>query len=243
MEKTEILKKLYKGMIVSCQALKDEPLYGSKIMAKMALAAKIGGAAGIRANYAKDIKAIKREVDLPVIGLIKKTYGNSSVYITPTIKEVKSVVNAGADIVAVDATSRVRPDGRTVFEFIKEIKKRFKALVLADISTYEEAIASIEAGADMVSTTLSGYTDYSPDIEDPDFDLIENLSSKLNIPLIAEGRISTPEQARKAIELGAFAVVVGSAITRPQLIARRFSDAMQGVETKEGLSLEASNLF
>lgn len=223
----DIVKQLKGGLIVSCQALEDEPLYGSEIMAKMAYAAKLGGAVGIRANYAQDIKAIKEVVDLPVIGLIKRKYDGCPVYITPTIREVKDVVEAGADIVAIDATKSLKPDGKTTAEFIRDIRKTFDIVILADVSTYEEGMEAEKAGADMVSTTLSGYTPYSPKLEGPDFELVKRLAKDLRIPLIAEGRYWTPEEVVKALDLGAHAVVVGTAITRPKDITARFVRAIK----------------
>lgn len=222
MDYTDILKTIHKGLIVSCQALHDEPLYGSHIMAKMAIAARDGGAVGIRANYADDIKAIKEVVDLPLIGLVKRDYPDSDAYITPTMKEVEEVVNAGADIVAIDATDVPKPYGKTTEELISDIRDKFDIIILADVSTYEEAVKAEEAGAHMVSTTLSGYTPHSPQLEGPDFDLIEKAARDLDIPVIGEGRIWVPEEAKQALDLGAYAVVVGSAITRPREITRRF---------------------
>lgn len=227
MDYENILKQIHKGLIVSCQALTDEPLYGSHIMAKMAIAAKKGGAVGIRANYADDIKAIKEVVDLPIIGLVKRDYPDSDAYITPTIKEVEEVVEAGADIVAVDATNIVKPGGVTTEKLIADIRRQFDIIILADISTLEEAIIAEKAGAHMISTTLSGYTPHSPQLEGPDFKLIEETVEKLNIPVLGEGRIWTPEEAKKALDLGAHAVVVGSAITRPMEITKRFVKGIQ----------------
>ncbi len=232
MIKNAILKKIHKGIIVSCQALEDEPLYGAEIMAKMAMAAKAGGAVGIRANYPQDIRAIRKAVGLPLIGLYKVQYPDSAVYITPTLKEVEEVVKAGADIVAIDCTKRLKPGNKTTGDFIKEIRDNFTTIILADISTYEEGMEALEAGADMISTTLSGYTPYSPQIEGPDFELVERLAKNAAVPVIAEGRIWTPEEAVKALELGAYAVVVGTAITRPQEITKRFAKAVSRLEEK-----------
>lgn len=229
MEHKEILNSIHKGLIVSCQALYDEPLYGSHIMAKMAIAARDGGAVGIRANYAEDIKAIKEVVDLPLIGLVKRDYDDSDAYITPTMKEVEEVVNAGAEIVAIDATDILKPGGVTSEQFIRDIREKFDIMILADISTYEEAVKAEEAGAHMVSTTLSGYTPHSPQLEGPDFDLIEKAAKGLKIPVIGEGRIWVPEEAKKALDLGAYAVVVGSAITRPREITKRFASKIQSI--------------
>lgn len=218
-----ILEKIKNGLIVSCQAMEDEPLYSSYIMAKMAKAAESGGAVAIRANGYYDIKAIKAEVNLPVIGLIKKKYPGYKPYITPTIDEVDKVIQAGADIVAIDATKLIKPGDITTAEFFNTIKRKYpEMLVMADISTYEEGVKAYKLGFDLVSTTLAGYTDYSRKSDQPDFELIQRLAEDIKIPLIAEGRIWTPEQAVKAIELGAYAVVVGTAITRPHEITKYF---------------------
>ncbi len=208
-------------MIVSCQALPDEPLYGSEIMARMAIAAQAGGAVGIRSNTPTDIAAIRAVVDLPIIGLYKIEVSGFDVYITPTVASAQAVTQAGADIIAIDATARPHPEGDTA-SFIRAVKQATNLPILADISTEEEGLAAEAAGADLVSTTMSGYTPYSPQQEEPDLDLVHRLAAKLSVPLIAEGRIATPEQARAALDAGAYSVIVGGAITRPQQITARF---------------------
>jgi len=223
----ELWERLRGQLIVSCQALSDEPLHGSHIMAAMAYAAAIGGAAGIRANSPADIAAIKAVVDLPIIGLYKADIEGFPVYITPTLSHAKAVVKAGADIVAVDATARPHPNGGDGAGFVALLKRELDVPILADISTFEEGVAAA-AGADAVSTTLSGYTPYSRQAETWDADLVRDLAATVNIPIIAEGRIWTPDEARQALDMGAFAVVVGSAITRPRLITERFLRAMRG---------------
>lgn len=229
MEKTELLEKIKGKLIVSCQALPGEPLYieNGTIMPLMAKAAEKAGAVAIRTNGITDVMEIKKEVNLPIIGLIKKQYAGFPQYITVTMKEIDELVAAGANIIALDCTLRERIDGKTVNEFIKDIKKKYTQIVLmADISTYEEGINAEEAGVDMVGTTLSGYTPYSKKIEGPDYELVEELTKKLRIPVIAEGRIHEPAQAKKMLELGAYSVVVGGAITRPLEIAQRFVRAI-----------------
>jgi N-acylglucosamine-6-phosphate 2-epimerase len=226
----EILNRIKGGLIVSCQALKDEPLHSSMIMGKMAKAALIGGAVGIRANTPEDCIEIKRNVDLPLIAIYKKVYGSSNVYITPTIEEIKELLPVNSEIIAVDATKRPRPDGKTLEEFFKDIKKIYKGLIMADISTYEEALEAERIGFDIVSTTLSGYTDYTLDRQKPDVELIKNLHKVINIPIIAEGNIQTPEDAVECLKAGAWALVVGGAITRPQLITKKFVDYIHNNE-------------
>lgn len=210
-----------KGLIVSCQALENEPLHSSFIMGRMALAAYEGGAVGIRANSVEDIKEIKNNVSLPIIGIIKKDYEGLVPYITPTMKEVEQLVNEGVDIIAVDAT--ISQDEN----FLKEIIAKYKnQKFMADISTYEEGMRADELGFHYVGTTLIGYTQQSKGIEK--FEVLEKLIKDCkNAKVIAEGNFNTPEQARKAIDMGAYAVVVGSAITRPQLITKTFTDALK----------------
>lgn len=229
MNKDIVLKKVYKGLIVSCQALKDEPLFGSGMMAKMAKAAEQGGAVGIRANTVKDIIAIKRVVNLPVIGIIKRKYDGYEPYITPTIKEVEKLIIAGADIIAIDATKNLRPGEITAEKYIYQIKNEYNVILMADISTLHEGICAEQAGADIVSTTLSGYTSYSLKSNEPDFELINRLSMSVNIPVIAEGKIETPEQAKRCLIEGAFAVVIGAAITRPQIITKKYADYIKEI--------------
>lgn len=216
------------GLIVSCQALEHEPLHGAHIMARMAVAAKEGGAVAIRANSPEDIYAIKQAVDLPIIGLFKD--GEAGVYITPTLRHARAVADAGADIIALDATDRPRPDGRTLAELIADIRGQLGKPVLADVSTLDEGVAAETMGADLVAPTLSGYTEYSPGLDGPDFTLIQALVERLSVPVIAEGRIRTPEEARAALDMGVLAVVVGSAITRPQWITAQFVAHIRGAE-------------
>ncbi|KHD16382.1 N-acetylmannosamine-6-phosphate 2-epimerase [Clostridium butyricum] len=229
MDKEKLLKEIKGKLIVSCQALEGEPLYieDSSVMPLMARAAKQAGAAAIRTNGVRDVIGIKEETNLPIIGIIKKGYEGYEQYITVTMDEIDQLVQAGADIIAMDCTLRERVDGRSVSEFIQAIKEKYPQIILmADISNLEEGINAWKAGIDMVGTTLSGYTEYTLKLEEPDFKLIEDLAKNIDIPIIAEGRIHTPEQATKALDLGAHAVVVGGAITRPLEIATRFVDAI-----------------
>ncbi|MDR0270399.1 N-acetylmannosamine-6-phosphate 2-epimerase [Paenibacillus sp.] len=216
------------GLIVSCQALEDEPLHGGDTMAKMALAAEQGGAIGIRANSVHDIAEIKRVTKLPIIGIIKRDYDDSGVYITPTIREVRELMEVGVDVIALDATRSLRPGGETLEELVSYMREQGQK-VMADISTIEEALYAESIGVSCISTTLSGYTPYSPQQKEPDFDLLREAVSKVRIPVIGEGRINTPEQAALCLKVGAHAVVVGSAITRPQLITEKFAYAVREV--------------
>lgn len=213
-------------LIVSCQALPDEPLYGAEIMARMAVAAQQGGARAIRANTPVDIAAIRAAVDLPIIGLYKEEIPGYPVYITPTLEHAKAVAAAGADIIAIDATARPRPQPGTLADFIAAIHAETGCLVLADIATVDEGLAAEAAGADMISTTMSGYTADSPQQAGPDLALVQRLAVQLTVPLLAEGRFKLPEEVKQALALGATAVVVGGAITRPQQITRWFVDAL-----------------
>lgn len=218
----DIISELKGKLIVSCQALAGNPLRGSVFMAAMAQAAVQGGAAAIRANGVEDIKAIKEKVKVLIIGINKMSASETIPYITPNFERAKEIYDAGADIIALDATLRERPDGISAAELIKRIKRELKVPVMADISTYEEGICAVEAGADIIATTLSGYTAYSPKIKAPDLELVKKLATATDIPVIAEGRYNTPEYVSTAYEYGAYAVVIGKIITNPEFITRRF---------------------
>ncbi len=225
----EIYDKLNKGLIVSCQALDDEPLHSSFIMGRMALAAKMAGACGIRANTVSDIKEIKKNVDLPIIGIIKKDYDNSEIYITPTIDEIDDLVNEGVDIIATDATNMKRPKNEGLEDFYREIREKYPDIkLMADCSTVEEAVFADKLGFDFIGTTLVGYTPQSKgdQIDADDFKILREIIEKCDHPVIAEGNIDNPEKAKRVLELGAFTVVVGGAITRPQNIAKKFVDCI-----------------
>ncbi len=223
-----LLAQLRGGLIVSCQAEVGEPLYGSSHMAAMAVAAAQSGAVGIRANYPQDIAAIRKVVKLPIIGIYKIDIPGYAVRVTPSLESAIAVARAGADIIAIDCTFRPHPDGLSRKEHIRLIHAQTYCPVMADISTYEEGLEAQEVGADLVATTLSGYASDTPPPEAPDFELLHRLVSDLSVPVVAEGRIAIPEQAAEAIHLGAFAVVVGSAITRPAWITARFVKGMTG---------------
>lgn len=224
----EILKKIKGGLIVSCQALSTEPLCDPYIMAKMAYAAKLGGAVGIRANTVIDIAAVKKTVDLPVIGIIKSVYDDSDVYITPTMKEVDELVNIGCEIIATDATKRLRPNGETLVDFFVNVRKKYpNQLFMADTSCFEEGKTAAELGFDLIGTTMAGYTPYTKGRVLPDLELIKKYSSELDKPIIAEGGIWTPDDLKNVYKNGAFSAVCGTAITRPMDITKRFVKALE----------------
>lgn len=230
MTKQAILDAIHGSIIVSCQALPGEPLYVEEksIMYLMARAAKQAGAVAIRTNGVRDITAIKEETGLPVIGLIKQQYPGIDPYITPSMAEVDALHAAGADIVALDCTLRPHKDHAHINDFLRQIKSSYPdMLLMADISTYEEGVNAAEQGVDFVGTTMSGYTPYSIRQTEPDYALVSRLVKALpNTPIIAEGRVHEPPQAVKLLQAGAFAVVVGGAITRPLEIATRFVSAV-----------------
>ena len=221
----QFVKQVEHRLIVSCQALPDEALFGSEIMARMAVAASQGGACAIRANTPQDVRAIRQAVALPIIGLYKDKQPGFDIIITPTLRHALEIAAAGADVVAVDSTSRPHPEG-DLADLYGKIHAQSSCLIMADISTLEEGLAAGAAGADMLSTTLSGYTPYSTQQDEPDLDLVSLLAARSKIPVIAEGRYHTPEQARQAIQNGALSVVVGGAITRPRQITERYVKAI-----------------
>lgn len=220
-----MLDKIKKGLVVSCQALPHEPLHSPHIMGRMAYAVTEGGACGIRANGVADIEEIKKQTSLPIIGIVKRDYPNSSVYITATMKEVEELAKTGCEMIAIDATDSKRVNGETIEEFIKKVKKRVpNTLLMADISTMKEAIRAEKIGFDCVGTTLIGYTEETKglNISDNDFAILKKMVETLNIPVIAEGSVNTPKKAKRCLEIGAHAIVVGSAITRPKWITENF---------------------
>ena len=226
----EILELTKGSIIVSCQALPVEPMYCEEmsLMPYFAKAAQQAGSKAIRTSRVRDVIAIKEKTGLPVIGLHKRNYDGFESYITPTMREIDELVAADSDVIALDCTDMKRGDGKTISEFLAEIRAKYPDIVLmADISTFEEGVRAWKCGVDMVGTTMSGYTPHSPKTEGPNYELVEQLVNALPIPVIAEGRVHYPEQAKKMLELGAHAVVVGGAITRPLEIAQRFYKAIE----------------
>ena len=218
----EIIEKLHHGLIVSCQARPGNPLRGPEHMSVMALAAEMGGAVAIRADGPRDIPAIKRLVKIPVIGIYKTHPNPDYPYITPTFEHAKALADMGVEIIALDATLRPREDGTDIAELIGRIKSELGVLVMADIATFEEGVAAAKAGANIVATTLSGYTTYSPFTKKPDLELVRRLKATIDTPIIAEGRYNSPEDFAAGINAGAHAVVIGKAITNVQFITDRF---------------------
>ena len=232
-KKRALLESLKNGLIVSCQVQKDDPIYTDDIVVKMAEAAKWAGAVAIRANSPEQIKAIKAQVDLPMIGLYKIWHEDTDVCITPTLQAAKEVWEAGAQIIALDCTSQITHEKTVAWDLIKEVKKEIpEAIIFADISNYEEAKRAIENGADIVAPTLYGYTEETKDIEYPDLREFARMCRdfKDDVYMMMEGHLYTPEDAMKCLYLGAHAVVVGSAITRPHLTAKRFVDLLSGYQ-------------
>lgn len=225
----QALQRLQGGLVVSCQARENNPLHGPVFMAAMAQAAVLGGAVGIRADGEADIAAIREAVnpDIPIMGIFKVKQADGSLFITPTADSAQRVIKCGATLVALDGTPRARPGGESLKDVVEAIHAAGGA-AMADVGTLEHARYAIECGVDAVGTTLSGYTADSPKQPGPDFDLLEKLAKKSTVPVFAEGRVWTREEARKAIDLGASFVVVGTAITNPQAITARFVAAIRG---------------
>ncbi len=225
-----ILQQIKGGLIVSCQALEDEPLHSSFIMARMAVAAQEGGAVGIRANSVADIREIKESVKLPLIGIVKTQYPGTDVFITPTRKEVDDLAAVGAEIIAMDATGRKRPGNVSLDDFFKEIRRDYpQQLFMADCSTLEEGIHADRIGFDIIGTTLAGYTPYTEHIKVPNLELIRQLRERTDKPIIAEGGIWSGADLQQTFRCGAFSAVIGAAITRPQLITKYYVKSIENL--------------
>jgi N-acylglucosamine-6-phosphate 2-epimerase len=220
---------LKRGLIVSCQAEEGSPFNSVEYIIAFAKAAELGGAVAVRICGIENIKAVRKEIFLPIIGITKDKYAHGSVLITPALDDVEAIIEAGAEIVAVDATVRIRPNGLSGSAMVKAIERRLNIHIMADVATFEEGMEAANAGADYIGTTLSGYTSYTKqkDMNVPDLDLVAKLAAHLPEQVVAEGRIWTPEQAQDALQLGAHAVVVGTAITRPVDIVKRFVNGMK----------------
>lgn len=233
LKKKELIEKFRGGLIVSCQVQHDDPVYSKDFVVKMAKAAQWGGAVGLRANSPEQIRSIKKEVDLPIIGLWKIWHDDTDVFITPTLEAAKAVWDAGAEIIALDCTNQITHEGKPAYELLPIVKEAIpEAAIFADVSTYEEAMQAFELGADIIGPTLYGYTEETKHIEQPDLRefarMCRDLKDKAYV--IMEGHLYSPEDAMKCIFLGAHSVVVGSAITRPHLITKRFVDLLSGYQ-------------
>lgn len=228
--KIQLIEQLQNGLVVSCQAFDYEPFYGPEFMAKMAVSAELGGAQAIRASWPENIRAIKENVKLPVFGInkiIPEHYDKMhDVIITPTLKSALAVAEAGADIVAVDCTLRQGRTDQDIVSLLQSYKKHLDVLVMAEISTAEEGLIAMRGGADILSTTIAGYTPYSRQLQEPDYELISELKAQCGLPINAEGRFHHPDQVIEAFRRGAWTVTVGSAITRPHVITREFTESI-----------------
>ncbi|MBA4123101.1 MAG: N-acetylmannosamine-6-phosphate 2-epimerase [Acidobacteria bacterium] len=218
--------KIQNGLIVSCQAPANSPLAKPEIIAALAETAEQNGAVGVRIDSPDHILAVKQVVRVPILGIYKVVSASSKVYITPTFDAAKEIAAAGADVIALDATLRQRPGGESLAEIVRRIKEELHLPVMADVSTLEEGINAVEtAGVDFVGTTLSGYTNATKHLVEPDFELIEKLVERLDAPIICEGRLRSPDDVRRAFDCGAFAVVVGGAITGVDQLVQWFISA------------------
>lgn len=221
----EPVAKIKNGLIVSCQAPESSPLGRSSVIAAMAWAAEQQGAAGVRINGSRNIRAVDRTISIPIIGIEKHQLEDYPVYITPTYASARRVCRAGAGILALDATDRPRPKGQSLGEMLPRVRREFKVAVMADIATVDEGLRAADLGVDLIATTLQGYTEQSPCMESPAFRLIKKLVQRVRVPIVLEGRVRTPEHVRRAFDLGAHAVVVGTAITGMEWLVRRFVEA------------------
>jgi N-acylglucosamine-6-phosphate 2-epimerase len=218
-----LIDRLYHRLVVSCQAYPGEPMRDPAIMAAVAESVVRGGAAAVRVQGLDDIREVRRRLTVPVIGLVK--VDAPGVFITPTVADAVAVATAGADVVALDGTRRRRPDGRTLSESVLAVHER-GLLAMADCGSSEDAAHAVEAGADLIGTTLSGYTDERPGRDGPDLELVRELVARFATPVVAEGRVRDPDDVAACLAAGAHCVVVGTAITHPERITRRFVAAL-----------------
>jgi N-acylglucosamine-6-phosphate 2-epimerase len=231
----KIAKSLHRGLIVSCHAEHDPPFNKPEYVAGFGMEAERGGAAGLRVSGISYIEAMRSRTRLPIVGFIAGEYDDGSLLITPDFDDVERLIAAKADIIAIDCTTRRRPNGFDGLEFFKQVRQRHKHLLWADVSVFREGVKAAEYGADFIATTLSGYTPSTlmKDLRKPDFSLIRELSISLTVPIVAEGRIWSPQDAALAIDEGAYSVVVGTAITRPRTLTQMFAAAIRGREGEE----------
>lgn len=219
------VRSLKGGLIVSCQAASESPVHGPRWMAGFARAAELGGAVGMRVNGPANVRAVRRVTRLPIVGIYKRQSARYPVYITPTFEAARAVVDAGADIVALDATHRLRRGDVSPGALIRRVRRELLVPVMADVDSFEEGVAAAAEGADLVATTMAGYTDARPATVGPDLELLAALVARVRVPVVCEGRVHSPDDVRAAFAAGAFAVVVGTAITNPVALTARFADA------------------
>jgi len=229
--KQEIIDKLKNKLIVSCQAEGNSPFNSPEGVTMFAKAAILGGASAIRSEGIEKTKMIIEQTSVPIIGLVKSKFEDGSVRITGSFKDVEDLISIGTHIIAIDGTFRKR-ENLSGPDFIEAVKSKFNCLIMADIAKLDEAIACEEAGADLISTTLNGYTTetISDKVKEPNYDLVNQLVKRIKTPVVAEGRVNTPEAAKKMIELGAYAVVIGTAITRPHIITSWYVEAIKNFD-------------
>jgi N-acylglucosamine-6-phosphate 2-epimerase len=220
-----VVRKLKDGLIVSCQASDSSPLNRAGIIAALALVAEQQGAVGVRIDGPINIRAVRRTTTVPIVGIEKRRVAGCSVYITPTFAAIRRVSRAGADIVALDCTGRRRPKDERLDEIVQRAQRELTVPLMADVATLDEGLSAADLGADLISTTLHGYTETTANHCHPAFDLLKNLVRKTGLPVVLEGRVHTPGDLRRAFDLGAYAVVVGTAITNPEWLTRRFVEA------------------
>jgi N-acylglucosamine-6-phosphate 2-epimerase len=225
----DVLNKIRNGLIVSCQAKENSPLDNPKLLAAMAKAAEEGGAVGIRANWPRNIIEIKKNISVPIIGIYKKCFHESQVKITPTFEEAKKIIDLEIEIIALDATLRDRPNNEDLSTLVKKIRDYSNVLIMGDIATYEEAVNADRLGLDIIATTLLSYTEETKNKKAPDMHLIREITENVKIPLIVEGKIYSPWQAAEAIKAGAYAVVVGTAITDISWVTSHYVGAIKSI--------------
>lgn len=224
--KIKLLESLHGGLVVSCQATQNSPLAKPEIIAAFAKTAELNGAVGVRIDSPEHISTVKKHVKIPVLGIYKIVSAESEVYITPTFRSAREIAEAGAAIIALDATLRVRPNSETLEFIVGKIQAELDKPVMADVATFEEGLYAVEQlGVDLISTTLSGYTKETKHLTAPDFKLLEKLAKRLKIPVVSEGRLRSADDVKRAFDCGAFAVVVGNAITGIDSLVEQFANA------------------
>ena len=242
MNLAEILRQWRGGLIVSCQAASGTPLARPDIIAAMARVAELNGAVGVRLDGSDNVKAARQAMGLPILGLEKRIFADSEVYITPTYDALVRLKESGAHIAALDATERPRPRGETLEQIVKQAREQLRIPLMADVATFTQGVRAVEElGAEMVSTTLSGYTRETAGNNGADFQLVEKLASRLSVPVIAEGRLRSPQDVARAFDCGAFAVVVGAAITGLDWLTRQYAQAAPRGRNETAGAVEAGN--